>query len=176
MDLGQAVVNAAASLVGPAWTLLWSLCGLIGVLYGGAVMMRAHRASQMVGQPMPVSQLVMLFLIAGVITNLSKLLNAASNTVGLGDVSYGPIAYAPAAALGPLGQVINACLTLGSIAGGWFAFKGMLLMKRATADGHGGNSGEDIIWRAMTHLFFGATLVNIPKFIDAARATIGLMY
>lgn len=176
MDLGQAVVNAAAGLVGPAWKLLWSLSALVGVLYGGAVMMRAHKASQMMGQPIPASQLVMLFLIAGLITNLSQMLNAASNTVGLGEVSYGPISYAPAAVLGPLGQVVNACLTLGSIAGGWFAFKGILLLKRATADGNGGHGGEDVIWRALTHLLFGAMLVNISKFIDAAGATIGLMY
>ncbi len=139
-------------------------------------MIRAHKASQTTGQPMPVGQLVILLLIAGVVTNLSTLLNAASNTVGLGDVSYGPISYAPASSLGPLAQIVNACLTLGSIAGGWFAFKGVLLLKRATADGHGGNGGEDVMWRALTHLIFGAMLVNVPKFIDAFSATIGLMY
>jgi len=176
MDLGQMIINAASNLTGPAWRLLWALSALVGSLYAGAVMMRAHRASQMSGQAMPVGQLLMLFLIAGLLVNMSKVLNGASNSVGLGDVSYGPIAYAPAAVLGPLGQVVNACLTLGSIAGGYFGLKGVLLLKRATADGNGGQSGEDVIWRALTHLFFGAMLVNISKFIDAARATVGLMY
>ncbi|CAM4394893.1 Uncharacterised protein [Bordetella pseudohinzii] len=32
------------------------------------------------------------------------------------------------------------------------------------------------MWRALTHLIFGAMLVNVPKFIDAFSATIGLMY
>ena len=176
MDLSQIVINVASSLAGPAWRLLWAITALVGTMYMGSVMMRAHRASQMSGQTMPLGQLLMLFLIAGLLVNIAKLLNVASNTLGLGEVSYGPIAYAPAAALGSLGETINACLTLASVAGGYFAFKGILLLKRATADGNTGQSGEDIIWRSLTHLFFGALLVNISKFIDAARATVGSMY
>jgi hypothetical protein len=176
-DLGTMVVHAASSLSVVLWTLLWAISGLVGTLYAGQTLMKMHRASVHPGhhQSVGIGQVAILLIVAAILLNLSKFINLAWKSVGSGDVAYGPISYAPAASFGQLGPVINACLTLGSVAGGFYAFKGVLLLKKAAIDGNTAHGSDDNVWRGLTHILAGAVLVQIPQFIDAARQTLGLM-
>jgi hypothetical protein len=108
--------------------------------------------------------------------NLSVLINATWNSMGTGTISYGPISYDGAADFGVFAAAINAVLTLASIAGGYFFFRGVLLLRRATVAGHSSHGADDLVWRAVTHMLGGACLVQVTKVIDAARTTLGLVW
>jgi len=177
VDLAQMLVNLANDLTAPLWRLLWVTAALAGFLYFGHVLMKMHRASRFPGQhAVTLGDVVSVALVAATMVNLSAFINATWNSMGRGTITYGPISYSGAAGFGVFAAAINAVLTLASIAGGYFFFKGVLLLRRATAAGHTSHGADDVVWRAVTHMLGGACLVQIADMIDRFRTTLGLIW
>lgn len=177
MDLAQMLVKLANDLTGPLWRLLWVIAALAGFLYFGHVLMKMHRASRFPGQhSVTLGDVVSVAIVAATMVNLSAFINATWNSMGAGTIAYGPISYSGAAVFGVFAAAINAVLTLASIAGGYFFFKGVLLLRRATAAGHSSHGADDVVWRAITHMLGGACLVQIADMIDRFRTTLGLIW
>lgn len=177
MDLAQMIIQFAATFSVAMWRLLWVLGALVGTVYVGTSLMRMQRASRFPGQaPVTVGDILPIILIGGLLLNLSRFINATWNSVGTGTVSYGAISYSGAAAFGVFADAINAVLTLASVAGGYFFFKGVVLLKKASTDGHSSHGADDFVWRAMTHMFGGTALVQIADVTDAFRQSFGLFW
>jgi len=177
MDLAQMIIQFAGTFSVAMWRLLWVLGALVGTNYVGMALLRMVRASRFPGQsPVTTGDILPVILIGGCMVNLSRFINATWNTFGHGMVSYGAISYSGASDFGRFADAINAVLTLASLAGGYFFFKGCLLLKKATADGHSSYGADDSAWRAITHMFGGATLVQIPDVIEAFRQSFGLFW
>jgi len=172
------LINFETSMTAPLWRLLWVIGALVGFLYMGHVLLRMHRASRFPDQSHAVTlgDLVGVAIAAACMVNLSVFINATWNSMGTGTISYGPISYDGAADFGVFSAAINAVLTIVSIAGGYFFFKGLLLWRRATVSGHTSHGADDLVWRSVTHMFGGACLVQVTNVIDAARATLGLAW
>lgn len=177
MDLASMIISAANSITGAFWTLLWSLGGLVGMIYSGMVLRRMQLASVEPGRrPFSAGGTVMVLIIGALLFNLSGTIGSAWNTFSSGTTTYGAISYSGAAQFGKFKDAINAVLTLASLAGGFFCFKALLLLKKATVDGESSNGADDLVWRAITHLIAGAALVHIDKMIDAFQATFKLYW
>jgi hypothetical protein len=177
VDLAEMLVTLANDLTEPLWRLLWVVAGLAGLLYFGHVLMKMHRASRFPGQhSVTLGDVVGVSVVAATMVNLSGFINATWNSMGTGTIAYGPISYSGAADFGVFADAINAVLTLASIAGGYFFFKGVLLLRRATVAGHTSHGADDVVWRAITHMLGGACLVQIADMIDRFRMTLGLVW
>jgi hypothetical protein len=177
MDLAKILVNLSDGLTAPLWRLLWVLGALVGTLLIGHVLLKMVKASKFPGQhPLTLGEVVLAALVAALMVNLSGVINAAWNSMGSGTTTYGPISYGGAAPFGQLAPAINAVLTLASISGGYFFFKGLLVLKKATLGGESSHHGDDAVWRAFTHLLGGACLVQIADVIDRFRQTAGLAW
>lgn len=177
MDLAAIMVNFASEISVVAWRLLWALGVLIGTAYIGGALLRLSRAHSVQGSPpVTIGEITPVLLVGGLMANLSEFINRTWNTFGSGTVSYGPISYEGAADFGKFADAINAVLTLASIAGGVFFMKGVMLLKKASMEGHSSGGSEDTTWRAITHMIFGSVLVQIPDAIDGFRSTFGLFW
>ncbi|AXQ51000.1 conjugal transfer protein TraQ (plasmid) [Stenotrophomonas rhizophila] len=177
MDLAQMITQFANTFAVALWRFLWVLGVLVGTVYAGSALIRLQRASRVPGaSPVTVGDILPLLIIAGLLANLSRFINAAWTSFGKGTVSYGPIAYSGAAEFGRFADAINAVLTLASVFGGVAFFKGVLLLKKAVMDGQSNQGADDAVWRAITHMIFGSMLVQIPDVIDAAKASFGLVW
>jgi hypothetical protein len=177
VDLAEMLVKLANDLTEPLWRLLWVVAGLAGLLYFGHVLLKMHRASRFPGQQtVTLGDVVGVSVVAATMVNLSAFINATWNSMGSGTIAYGPISYSGAADFGVFADAINAVLTLASIAGGYFFFKGVLLLRRATVAGHTSHGADDVVWRAITHMLGGACLVQIADMIDRFRMTLGLVW
>lgn len=177
MDLTTMLVNLANGLSGPLWRLLWVIGGLAGLLYAGHALLKVTRASRFPDQGhFTYGDVLGVLIVAACMVNLAGLINATWNSMGTGTVSYAPISYGGVAEFGVFAAAINAVLTLVSIAGGYFFFKGLLLFRRATVAGHTSHATDDLVLTALTHMFGGSALVQITHVIDAARATMGLFW
>jgi hypothetical protein len=177
MDLAQMIVHFASTFSVAMWRLLWVLGALVGTVYVGTSLMRMVRASRLPGsQPVTLGDILPIILIGGVLLNLSGFINAVWTSFGSGSTSYGPISYDGAAAFGRFADAINAVLTLASVAGGGFFFKGVVLLKKACMEGQSSHGADDSVWRAMVHMVGGAGLVQIPQLIDAVRQSFGLFW
>lgn len=177
MDLSQMIVNFASTFSVAMWRFLWVLGGLVGLLYVGAALRRMQRASMFPGQSqVTLGDILPIILIGGVLLNLSGFINATWNSFGAGTVSYGPISYSGASVFGKFADAINAVLTLASVAGGLFFFRGVLLLKKASMDGQSSHGMDDYVWRAITHMVGGAMMVQIPDAIDAFRQSLQLFW
>ncbi|QUE78433.1 conjugal transfer protein TraQ (plasmid) [Stutzerimonas stutzeri] len=177
MDLASMIVHFANDFSVALWRLLWALGGLVGVIYVASAILRLQRSVRIPGGP-PVTfgDIVPLMLVGGLMANLSSFINATWNTIGTGTVTYGPIAYEGAADFGRFAAAINAVLTLASVFGGVFFFKGVMLLKKAAMDGQSNQGADDSVWRALTHMIFGALLVQIPDAIEAFRVSFNLFW
>lgn len=177
MDFAQMIVQFANSFSGALWRLLWVLGALVGTIYVGSALLRMQRASRLPGQsPVTFDDIVPIILIGGLLWNLSGFINAVWNSFGTGTVSYGPISYSGTADFGRLAVAINAVLTIASVAGGIFFFKGVLLLKKACMDGQSSHGADDSVWRAITHMVGGTMLVQIPDAIEAFRQSLNLFW
>ncbi len=177
MDLSQMIVHFASTFSVAMWRLLWVVAALVGTVYVGAALLRMQRASRFAGQAqVTLGDILPIILIGGLLLNLSRFINATWNSFGTGTVSYGAISYGGAADFGRFAESINAVLTLASVAGGMFFFKGVLLLKKASVDGQSSYGADDSVWRALTHMFGGAALVQIPDVIDAFRQSFNLFW
>ncbi len=177
MDLATMMVNLADELTAPAWKLLWVVAALCGTAYFGHIILKMMRASQFPGQrSLTLGDVAAVAIVAACMLNLSQLINAAWNSMGTGTVSYGPISYSGAASFGVFAAAINAVLTLVSVAGGYFFFRGVLLWRKAAVAGDSSHGTDDVVWRAATHMLGGACLVQITDMIERLRSTLGLVW
>ena len=177
MDLSQMIVHFANTFSVAMWRFLWVLGALVGTIYVGSSLLRMQRASRLPGlSPVTIGDILPIILIGGLLLNLSRFINATWNSFGAGTVTYGPISYSGAADFGKFAEAINAVLTLASVAGGVFFFRGVLLLKKACIDGQSSHGADDVVWRAITHMVGGAMLVQIPDTIDAFRQSFNLFW
>lgn len=177
MDLASMIIAAANSLTGVMWALLWSIGALVGFVYSGSVLRRMQLASIQPGRrPISAGGTFMVLVIGAALFNLSGTIGSVWTTFSEGATSYGNISYSGADQFGKFKDAINAVLTLASIAGGFFCFKGLLLLKKASLDGETSNGADDLVWRALTHLIAGAALVHVDKMIEAFQATFQLYW
>ncbi|MBI3903274.1 MAG: conjugal transfer protein TraQ [Nitrosomonadales bacterium] len=177
MDLSQMIVEGANSLVEPMWHFLWVLSTLVGTVYCGFAFLRLIRASRFPGpSQVTFGDILPVLIISGLLANLAVFINSVWNTFGTGTVTYGPISYDGAADFGRLADAINAVLTLASVGGGFYCFRGMLFLKKSCVDGYSTHGSGDYFARAMTHLFGGAALVRIAEMIEAFRQTTHLYW
>ena len=152
---------------------------------GNAVRRIAHQCQQLLklvrantvpGQPqMTVGDVLPVLIIGAMVANYADSLNAAWQTFGTGSLSYGAINYEGASGFGPLAPAVNAVLTLAALFGGFFGLKGLVLIRKAN-NGASSHGAEDYVWKGIGHLFGGAALANIPRMIDAARASLHLVW
>lgn len=177
MDLAQMVIQFANHFSVAIWRFLWVLGALVGTWYVGHSLLRMQRASRLPSQtPVTMGDILPIILIGGVLLNLSSFINATWNSFGAGTVSYGPISYRGAADLGRFAEAINAVLTIASVAGGLFFFRGILLLKKACMDGQSSHGADDSVWRAITHMVGGVMLIQIPHTIEAFRQSFNLFW
>ncbi|ALR07882.1 conjugal transfer protein TraQ (plasmid) [Xylella fastidiosa] len=177
MDLAQMVVHFASDFSVAMWRFLWMLGAVVGILYVGNSLLRMKRAAQLPGQsPVTIGDILPIILIGGLLFNLSQFINATWNSFGTGSMSYGPISYSGAADFGRFAEAINAVLTIASVAGGVFFFRGVVILKKASMDGQSSHGADDSVWRALTHMVGGAMLVQIPDVIEAFRQSFGLYW
>lgn len=175
MDLATMIISAANSLVVVVWQFLWSLAAFVGLWYCGSVLGKMQRASISPGQNnVSFFSLMPVMIIGAALWNLPVSINTVWNSYGSSTATFGAISYSGAEDFGKFKDAINAVLTLASMAGGFFFFKGLLLMKKACMEGQSSHGADDTVWRAMTHMVFGCGLVQIPDLIEAARVTFSL--
>jgi magnesium-transporting ATPase (P-type) len=177
MDLADIIVNLSNGLTQPLWRLLWVLGGLVGTLCLGLSLQKMQRASRFADQQIiSWGDMFVVALIATLMLNMSTFINAMWNSMGSGTTTYAAISYSGTASLGRLSKAIDAVLTLASIYGGYFVFKGLWVLKKATVGGQSSSGSGDEVWRAMTHMLGGSGLINITSVIDAFRQTAGLSW
>lgn len=177
MDISAMLVNFAKEFPTAMWRLLWLLGALVGTLYVGAALLKMARASRLPGQStVTTGDIVPVILVGALLLNLRVFINTAWNSMAAGTISYGPVAYAQAAEFGKFADAINAVLTLASVAGGCYFFKGVLLLKRAAVEGQSSQGADDATWRAMTHMLAGSLLVQIADTIERFRQSAHLFW
>lgn len=176
MDLSQMIVQLASDVAIPGWRLLFAVGILLGAWYTVSVLVKLVRANTVPGQPqMTVGDVLPVLIIGAMVANYADSLNAAWQTFGTGSLSYGAINYPGASGFGPLAPAVNAVLTLAALFGGFFGLKGLVLIRKAN-NGASSHGAEDYVWKGLGHLFGGAALANIPRMIDAARASLHLVW
>lgn len=176
-DLMSMVVSAAENLQTAFWLMLWSLSGLVGLIFGAKTIYAWFKDTQQPGPPMVGNGAKFsIFLIGVFLANLPYLINTTTETLGLSARGFSPIAYASTERYGLLAQGIDAVLTLATMFGGWFAFKGLLLMRSASEQSGRGQYAGDSVSRGLGHLFAGALLVQITGVLDAAAETVNLAW
>ena len=177
MDISSMLINLARDAASAMWLALWALGELVGTLYCGSALLRIARAARLPGQPpVTLGEILPVMLVGGLMYNLSIFINTAWNSMGSGTITYGAVSYATGATFGKFADAINAVLTLASIAGGCFFFKGMVLLKRAAAEGNNSQGGEDVVWRSIVHMSGGAMLAQIAEMIERFRQTMHLVW
>ncbi|UST77268.1 conjugal transfer protein TraQ [Pseudomonas siliginis] len=177
MDLAQMITNFANDFAVALWRFLWLLGMFVGMVWAASAVMKMQKASRLPGSSsISLGDVVPLIIVASLMANLSRFINATWNSFGKGTVSYGPIAYSGAEQFGRFADAINAVLTLASVFGGVAFFKGVLLLKKAAMDGQSNQGADDSVWRAIVHMVFGSMLVQIPDVIEAGRASFKLVW
>ncbi len=173
MDLGQALVNLVQNIVQPYWSLIFKLGACLGMWYVLDVAFRIAKANHYQGQqPVSMGEVALALVIGAVLANYASAISEVSSSLGMGSVSYAALDYPEAASYGQLAPVVNAVLTLASMAGGAFALKGIVLIGRANTGG-GSYSAHDVGWKGAVHVIAGAFLANIVQFIEMLRHSTG---
>lgn len=172
MDLSAALANLVNRLTGPFWALLFGLAGLLALGYLLSFGSRMIRANTHPGQTPPVTmgEGAMALLISAALAQLPSAFSKVSATVSLGAVSYGAIDYPGAASFGKLAPAINAVLTLAAMAGGTFALRGWIYLRKASSSA---GAGEDLGWKGCTHIFGGVALIQLVQVIEMLRKSTG---
>lgn len=179
MDLASMVIKFASTFSESLWNFLWVLGAFLGVAYIGYSLLKMMRASRLPGTgqpPVTTGDIVIIMIIGALLVNLPQFINAVWNSFGSGQTSYGPVAYASSDDFGKFAPAIDAVLTLAAVAGGCFFLRGIIILKRATIDGHTTHGADDTTFRACTHMIGGAALVQIADVIEAFRQSFGLYW
>lgn len=177
MDISEILINFAHEFPAAMWRLLWSLGALVGLVFAGSAILRMSRAARIPGQaPVSLGDVLPIVLVGALLLNLKVVIDRAWNSLAAGSVNYGPISYAQAAEFGKFADAINAVLSLVSVAGGCYFFKGVVLLKRASMQGQSGQYADDSVWQAITHMLGGCLLVQIPETIERFRQSAHLFW
>lgn len=177
MDLSDMIINFAKDVPKALWALLWVLGTVVGTIYVGTSLLRMARASRLPGQnPVTIGDILPILIIAGIFLNLSIFINKFWNSVATGTITYGPISYANGADFGKFAAAINAALSIASVAGGCYFFKGVLLLKKASMEGQSSQGADDSVWRALTHMMGGTLVVQIAETIERFRQSFHLFW
>jgi hypothetical protein len=177
MDLSEMIIHFARDFPEAMWRFLWVLGAVVGTVYVGTSLLRMARASRLPGQsPVTVGDILPVIIIAGLMLNLSVFINKAWNSFSTGTITYGPVAYAQAAEFGRFAEAINAVLSIASVAGGCYFFRGLLLLKRASLEGQSSQGADDSVWRALTHMVGGVFIVQIAETIERFRQSFHLFW
>lgn len=177
MDISEMLIHFAKEFPAAMWRLLWTLGALVGVLYTGSALLKMARASRLPGQsPVTAGEFVPVIIVGALLLNLRLFINKTWNSLAAGTIDYGPVSYAQAAEFGKFANAINAVLTIVSVAGGCYFFKGLLLLKRAAVEGQSSQGGEDFQWRAIVHMLGGCLLVQIGDTIERFRQSAHLFW
>ncbi|HFE3443002.1 TPA: conjugal transfer protein TraQ [Klebsiella aerogenes] len=172
-DLAAMLIAFTNNITSSAWGLLWALGALFGVVLLGLIISRFASANSGV----PGANHVGLFEVFGLaivsvfLFNFATSLNMIVQTGGLEEATFGAVSYSGAEGMGELTAVVNAALTLATIAGGIFSFKGWIGLLKAFKPG-----GGDHVYSSVTHILFGGALVVIPQLIEIFGASLGLAW
>ncbi len=171
------IIAFAKEFPAALWKFLWVLGAVVGTVYVGTSLLRMSRASRLPGQsPVTIGDILPVIIIAGLLLNLPVFINKAWNSVAAGTITYGPIAYARTAEFGKFAEAINAALSIASVAGGCYFFRGLLLLKKASMEGQSSQGADDSVWRALTHMVGGVLLVQIAETIERFRQSFHLLW
>ncbi|MET3132768.1 hypothetical protein AAKU55_003048 [Oxalobacteraceae bacterium GrIS 1.11] len=177
MDLSDMIIQFAKDFPAAMWKFLWVLGAVVGTVYVGTALLRMARASRLPGQsPVTIGDILPVIVIAGLMLNLSTFINKAWNSLAAGTITYGPVAYARAAEFGKFAGAINAALSIASVAGGCYFFKGLLLLKKASLEGQSSQGADDSVWRALTHMMGVVLIVQIGETIERFRQSFHLFW
>lgn len=172
-DLAAMLIAFTDNITSSAWNLMWAVGALVGVVLLGVIISRFASANSGV----PGANHVGLFEVFGLaivsvfLFNFAVALNTIVQTGGLENATFGVVSYSGAEGMGELTAVVNAALTLATIAGGVFSFKGWIGLLKAFKP-----NGGDHIYSSVTHILFGGLLVVIPQIIDRFSASLGLAW
>ncbi|PHM37630.1 hypothetical protein Xmau_03848 [Xenorhabdus mauleonii] len=174
MDLVQIIANAINNISQAGIKLML----ILGVMSGLIILMGhfaniASRARRGQLQDGP-GKIVGVILIGGCLITLHSVMNATSNQMALGDITFGAIAYVSEGKYGPAAVAINAVLTLLQWVGVIYAYQGGLRLRRSLKDGHTSLSAGDDVYSGITRLIIGALLAANPRLIDLIQNTIKL--
>lgn len=165
-ELSDAFINVVKNITDPAWSLIWALGLLVGTLWTANILIRLSKSRVPGNQPVSTGEFFAVLFVAAMLSHYSGWISSVSNSMGLGDASFGPISYVSSSGdLGRFAEVINAAMTFASLMGGIYGFKGLLLLRKSAS---GGGQGKDLVGKAVVHIIFGGLLVRIAEFISAA--------
>ena len=172
-DLASMLISFTDNVTESAWTLMWALGGLIGVILAGMIVSRFASASS--GNPgathVSMFEVFGILIVSVFLFSYANTLNIMVQTGGFDDATYSAVSYAGAEGMGELTAVVNAALTLTTIFGGVFSFRGWLMVPKSFKP-HGG----DHIYSAITHIIFGGLLVVIPQVISRFGESMGVAW
>lgn len=174
MDAIQILINVANQLEASGIQLVIALAfsaglsGCVLTIFGQTRLARA-------GRPASGHKVLLAVCMGGALIALEQMMNAASHTLGFGDVSFDSIAYAPTS-LGEAALAINAVLTLLRWVGVVFFFMGLSRARRALVDGHTGLSSREDVGTGVTQGIVGILLTCNPEFLDALQKTFQLSW
>lgn len=168
-DIGTAIINMS-SIFNMVVTALFGVAVLVGFYFLCQSVVTAVRLSKFGGGGGEGQQKVwssfmfgMLFMVFAVVVGDGWEL--ATREAGNRSVT----AYLPAGADAMSGQfsgqVLLAVLEFVSMAGFFFSFKGLLLLKKASDGGNQG--GESPVGSGFNHFFGGLACINISSFIES---------
>lgn len=176
-DLMSMVVSAANNLQTAFWIMLWSIAGLTGLYFGAKTIYAWFKDTQQPGPPQVSNGAkISVFFIGVFLANLPFFIDTTSESIGLTARGYSPISYASTERYGLLAQGIDAVLTLATMFGGWFALKGLLLLRSASEQSGRGQHAGDSVSKGLGHIVAGALLVQIPGVLEAAAETVNLAW
>lgn len=176
-DLVSMVVSAAENLQSAFWLMLWSIAGLVGLIFGAKTIIAWVKDTQQPGPPQVSNGAkISVFFIGVFLANLPFFINTTSESLGLASRGFSPISYASPERFGLLAQGVDAVLTLATMFGGWFALKGLLLLRSASEQSGRGQHAGDSVSRGIGHIIAGACLVQIPAVLEAAAQTVNIAW
>ncbi len=174
MDAIQILVNVASQLEASgirlvlALALSFGLGGCVLTLFGQTRLARA-------GRPASGMKVLLSVCLGGALIALEQMMNAASHTLGFGEVSFDAIAYVPAS-MGEAALAMNAVLTLLRWVGVVFFFMGVSRARRALVDGHTGLSSREDVNTGVVQGIVGILLICNPEFLDALQKTLQISW
>ncbi|WP_426575582.1 conjugal transfer protein TraQ (plasmid) [Xenorhabdus stockiae] len=172
MDLIQMIANAINSITQVGIELILSLSAITGlIMLIGHFSSIANKSKR--GQLQDsTGKIIGVILICVCLITLHSIMNATSNQMALGDVTFGAIAYVSEGKFGPAAVAINAILTLLQWIGVIYVYQGLLRFRRSQKDGHTGLSAGDDISSGIKRLTIGTMLACNPRLIDVIQNTI----
>ena len=174
MDLVQMLANAVNNVTAVGIQLVLAL-GAVGgrvmlALHFGNIASKARRGQVQDGA----GKILSVVLVCGCIIALHQVMNATSQQMALGNVTFGAIAYVSEGKYGPAAVAINAGLTLLQWVGVIYALQGLLRLRRSQKDGHTGLSAGEDVSSGVKRIIVGTMLAVSPRVLDALQNTLNI--